>query len=292
VEEVHWLDADGQLATGGLYIPPHHVVGERGALVIQTHGWNRSRFWMDGGSTSGYAAQAMAARGMFVLQVDERPHSPQTFSDVQRMVSMVENAIEYLDRRSLIDPARVGIIAFSYTGTYVKYALTHSKYHFAAAAVADDNDVGYFQYIMDANSGVSREMIYRSINGGYPFGDGLNSWMQRTPAFSANRNRTPTRIVVHSPGSIPWEWEWFVALRLLKKPVEMVYMKDGEHILERPWERMISQQGNVSWFDFWLNGHEDADPKSVEQYARWEMLCDMQIAGNPGQPTVCVPTKH
>jgi dipeptidyl aminopeptidase/acylaminoacyl peptidase len=291
VEEVHWLDGDGQPVTGGLYIPPHHVAGDREALVIQTHGWNKNRFWMDGASTSGYAAQAMAARGLVVLQVDEKPHTPQTFADVQRMVSIVENAIEYLDRRSLIDRARVGIIAFSYTGTYVKYALTHSKYHFSAAAVSDDNDVGYFQYIMDSNNAGSRETIYRSINGGFPFGDGLKSWILRTPAFNADRNETPTRILVHAPGSVAWEWEWFVALRLLKKPVEMIYMQDGEHVLERPWERLISQQGNVNWFDFWLNGHEEDDPKSAEQYARWEMLCDMQAADYPNIATSCVHTK-
>jgi dipeptidyl aminopeptidase/acylaminoacyl peptidase len=291
VEEVHWLDGDGRTVMGGLYIPPHHVAGKRDALVIQTHGWNKNRFWMDGASTSGYAAQAMAARGLIVLQVDEKPHSPQTFSDVQRMASIVENAIDYLDQRSLIDRTRVGIVAFSYTGTYVKYALTHSKYHFSAAAVSDDNDVGYFQYIMDSNSGGSRETIYRTINGGYPFGEGLKSWMLRAPAFSADRNETPTRILVHAPGSVPWEWEWFVAMRLLKKPVEMVYMQDGEHVLQRPWERVISQQGNVNWFDFWLNGHEEDDPEKAGEYARWEMLCDKQAAEYPDVPISCARTK-
>ena len=68
-------------------------------------------------------------------------------------------------------------------------------------------------------------------------------------------------------------------------------MQDGEHILQRPWEREISQQGNVNWFDFWLNGHEENDPESAEQYARWEMLCELQAADYPKIPTSCAHAK-
>jgi hypothetical protein len=35
---------------------------------------------------------------------------------------------------------------------------------------------------------------------------------------------------------------------------------------------MISQDGNVDWFDFWLNSHEDPDPAKAEQYKRWREL--------------------
>jgi dipeptidyl aminopeptidase/acylaminoacyl peptidase len=56
-------------------------------------------------------------------------------------MAVYESAIEYLDRRGLIDRDRVGIIGFSRTCWHVTYTLTHSKHHFAAAAIADGVDL-------------------------------------------------------------------------------------------------------------------------------------------------------
>ena len=62
-------------------------------------------------------------------------------------MALYESAIDYLDRRGLIDRNRVGIMGFSRTFWYVTYTLTHSKHHFAAAAIADGLDYSYFQYM-------------------------------------------------------------------------------------------------------------------------------------------------
>jgi hypothetical protein len=42
-------------------------------------------------------------------------------------------------------------------------------------------------------------------------------------------------------------------------------------------ERLESQQGDVDWFRFWLQGYVDPDPSKRGQYRRWAKL------GNPGQ---------
>jgi len=68
------------------------------------------------------------------------------------------------------------------------------------------------------------------------------------------------------------EWEWFAGLSILHKPVEMIILQDGTHVLEKPADRMISQQGSVDWFCFWLKGEEDPDPAKAEQYSRWHEL--------------------
>ena len=46
--------------------------------------------------------------------------------------------------------------------------------------------------------------------------------------------------------------------------------------MQKPWERMISQQGNMDRFCFWLKGEEDPDPAKAEQYARWRELRTLQ----------------
>src|SRR5205823_5585694 len=105
-----------------------------------------------------------------------------------------------------------------------------------------------------------------------PYGEGLKSWAQRSPGFNIEKVHTPLRIVAENPNSTLGEWEWFAALKRLNKPVEMVMMHDGDHILQRPWERMVSQGGNVDWFVFWLSGQQDPDSAKTDQYARWRAM--------------------
>jgi hypothetical protein len=106
----------------------------------------------------------------------------------------------------------------------------------------------------------------------------MKEWEARSPGFNLSRVRTPLRIVAPHRSSVLSEWEWFAGLSLLGKPVEMIAIEDGVHVLQRPRDRMISQEGNVDWFDFWLNGHEDPDPTKSEQYARWRNLRKLQEA--------------
>jgi hypothetical protein len=60
------------------------------------------------------------------------------------------------------------------------------------------------------------------------------------------------------------------------KPAEMVLLQDGAHQLVRPWDRLVSQEGNEDWFRFWLKGEEDPNPAKAEQYARWRKLRDSE----------------
>ena len=48
----------------------------------------------------------------------------------------------------------------------------------------------------------------------------------------------------------------------------------------KPLERLASQEMNVDWYDFWLNGHEDPDPAKAEQYARWRHLREIRDAND------------
>ncbi len=54
-------------------------------------------------------------------------------------------------------------------------------------------------------------------------------------------------------------------------------------VVEKPWDKMVLQQGNVDWFDFWLNGKEDSDPAKAEQYKRWREFRKLQQRQTAGQ---------
>ena len=290
VEEIEWEVSHGRTVKAGLYYPPDFTLGRRYPLVIQTHHWDPGRFWIDGPWTTSYAAQPLAAQGMVVLQVADEPLDYGilgTKGEVENALAIYDSVIERLARQGLIDPSHVGIIGFSHTCFFVKYALIHSKYRLAAASIAEGEDGGYLQFVTGHNWFVDVTSLY----GGPPFGEALGSWMKDSPEFNVDKNRTPLRITVLNPHFLLLDWEWFYASKILGKPVEMVMMQDGDHILEKPSDRMISQQGTVDWFRFWLQGYEDPSQEKVEQYRRWETLCDMQVVQNPNQPAFCVRTK-
>lgn len=270
VAAITWKASDGHQVTGGLYLPPDYKPGTRYPLVIQTHGFNQHRFWIDGPWSSAFAAQPLAAKEMLVLQVgpsvdhEEDEKAADTPHEAPRQAAAYEGAIDELDRRGLIDRNRVGIIGFSRTVYYVEYTLTHSKYHFAAASVVDGFDGGYMNYSL------WRTADYELVNGGNPAGATLNLWMKNCPGFNLDRVTTPLHIEYYSRDGFLGGWEWFSGLTLLDKPVEFLWIPDGYHMLVKPWDRVLSQQGTVDWFAFWLEGERDLASAKQKQYERWD----------------------
>ena len=271
VEEIEWMDNGAKPVIGGLYLPTDYVAGKRYPLVIQTHGFRQHEFWIDGAHTTVFAARALAGSGIAVLQVNDIFYdSLDTPQEPERAMAVYENAVNYLDQRGIIDPKHVGIVGFSRTCLYVKYALTHSSLHFQAAIVADGFDVGYWQYLLHNQAIWTSEI--ESVVGAPPFGDGLSTWLKRSPGFLLDRVQTPLQIQALSPSSLLGEWDWFSGLKRLHKPVDLVYLPDGTHILVKPWERMVSQDGGVDWFRFWLKEEEDSNLEKLQQFVRWRAL--------------------
>jgi dipeptidyl aminopeptidase/acylaminoacyl peptidase len=273
VEEIRWRGTDGNDALGGLYYPPHYIPGKRLPLVIQTHGWDRNVFAIDGPYSTAFAAQPLAGKGIMVLQTAASYKDFDTPKEVEDNEAMFEGAIDYLDKKGLIDRRRIGIIGWSRTCLHLKYALTHSTYHFAAASVTEGFDAGYLQYLLCLPSGCgSFTQAVEDINAGTPFGSGLKSWLERSPGANINKVDTPLHIQALSRISTLGDWQWFAIMSRLRKPVELSVLDGGTHLLEKPWQRMISLQSNVDWFTYWLKNEEDPDPKKSEQYARWRKL--------------------
>lgn len=280
-ERIRWKAKDGHEVEGGLYYPVDYFPGRRYPLVIQTHGFRPERFDIDGPYTSAFAAQPLAGKGIMVLQAERADPSEvvkhlATTTEAEWRVSAYEGAIDYLDSRGMIDRARVGIMGFSRTCWYVKYALTHSNFPYAAASTSDGIDMGYFGYVAMANRAYPGNEMDQ-IMGAAPTGAGKERWMKQSPGFNIDKvsGAIPLRIVASYPLDLFVEWEWFSMMKRLGKPVDMVVFLDGVHLLEKPLNRMVSQDGNVDWFDFWLNGREDQDPAKAEQYERWRKLREM-----------------
>lgn len=287
----HWKDATGHQWTGGLYKPAGYEVGRRYPLVIQTHGFSEKEFRPSGVYSTAFAARALAASDMLVLQTPmcrilanpkEGPCD----------VAEYEGAVRQLDSQGLIDPSRVGIVGFSLTVYHVLEALTTSRVRFAAASITDGLNFGYWQYleVVDLYGDIFQREANAEI-GGRPFGDGLRLWLRRSPDFNMQKVHTPVMVVGMGIRFLAM-WEPYATLRSLGKPVDLLLLNSDEHVLTEPALQLASQGGTVDWFRFWLQGRESASSAEAQQYRRWEELCDMQKEQNPGHPTWCVPARH
>lgn len=276
VEKFHWAAKDGKPWTGMLYYPVHYQPGRRYPLVIQTHGYT-IRFSLDGGFSTAFAAQPLAAAGIAVLQTggpDDGEFYVATPREPEAAMAAVEGAIDTLVERGIVSRNKVGIVGFSRTGWHVAYILTHSPFAFAAAIIADNMNASYLQYVL--NNTNFRTELDKDV-GAAPFGKGLETWIHSAPGFGADKIRCPLRQEFDSGplSGIINHWELFSQLRHLGKPVELFVIPDiqhGSHILQNPAQRLASQGGTVDWFRFWLNGEEDTDPHKTAQYARWREL--------------------
>ncbi len=287
VESVTWKATDGHEVEGGLYLPPDYVSTERYPLVIQTHGFRKDRFWIDGPWSSAFAAQALAARGIVVLQVggsidhSEDTKYANTADEAPHQMAAYEGAIDYLDSRRLIDRKRVGIVGFSRTVYYAEYALTHSKYPFVAALLADGFDGGYVNYLLWP------VIDYVGVNGGEPFGPGFATWWKNSPGFNLDKITSAVKVEYYGAGDFLAGWQLFSGMSLLGKPVDFLWLPNGYHMLIKPWEQLASQQGTVDWFSFWLRNEQDRSPEKRQQYERWEglrALFDQQRSGMKAGP--------
>ena len=279
-----WQDKTGRNWTGGLYLPPNYVPGNRYPLVIQTHGFVDNDFRPSGIYPTAFAARELAARGILVLQV--RDCSIRLTPDEGPcQVRGYESAVERLAAEGLIDPNRVGIVGFSRTCYYVLEALETGALHFKAASITDGVNEGYLQYITgvdQVDNGFAREAD--RIIGSRPFGGGLHLWLQKSPPFNMDKINVPIQVVALGRDDLLFMWEPYAVLRYLEKPVDLIVLtQDATHVLTNPAQRMISQGGTVDWFCFWLNDEKDPNPTKAAQYSRWHRLRALQES-NERQP--------
>jgi dipeptidyl aminopeptidase/acylaminoacyl peptidase len=274
-----WKDQDGKERRGGLYKPTGYQPGQHYPLVIQTHGFSDSLFLPSGGLTTAFAARALAAAGIMVLQVQDVGNCGDGTPDEGLCnASGYEVVAKQLVSEGLVDPDKIALVGFSRTVYHVMQALTtKSSVHYRAASVTDGIMGSYFLYMLaedEEQNNLAHE--YDSLVGAPPFGEGLETWLKRASNFNLDKVGTPLLVVGEGPLSLLSMWEPYAGLRYLHKPVELIMLKTEEHELTNPAERLASQGGSVDWFRFWLQGYEDPDPAKADQNKRWRELRKLQ----------------
>ena len=286
-----WKDAQGRQWDGGLMVPSGVDARAPHALVIQTYGFSPSRFYLDGantadGFTSGFAGRAFMRENILVLALPWRASNGAPTDEqgaIAAFATAVRAAIEALVAEGIVDRERVGIMGWSATGERVLNLVTFSDAPLRAATLLDGDANTLFSMTVTyaANDGALARK--ERTNGGGPFGPSLERWVRSDPSLHTDCVRAALRIETYGPWVLN-NWDVYALLRRQYKPAEMVAIPGGTHALSRPSERMISLQGNVDWYRFWLKGEERSKPFLLaedetslrQQYARWRQMAELK----------------
>jgi dipeptidyl aminopeptidase/acylaminoacyl peptidase len=281
VETLKWTDENRLPWAGGLIYPPGYVEGRRYPFILQTHGFEERQFMLDGlgeGAGTAYAAQALANLGFVVLQAAE---SPDAITNDVREPSLVAEGwraiIDQLVARGVVDPRKVGIVAFSRTCLHAIKFLAEYPDRTAAVVLADGPWWGYAQEFLLTNYPPSSVAQARGPTGELPEMERLGDWFRENPLYRLRDTRAAVRIEAMGPGAVVALWETYAVLQNSRRAVDMIYFPEGGHNLLKPVERLGSQGGSVDWFRFWLKEEEDPSPQKSEQYERWRRLRSRQV---------------
>lgn len=289
-----WTDAQGRRWNGGLMAPPGHDPQHRMPLVIQTYGFADSKFYLDGANlssdfTSGFPGRALLREGFLVLAFPTRPGNMVPVDEPganKAFADGVRGAIEALASQGLVDRDRVGILGWSATGERVLNLLAFSDVPIRAATLLDGDANTLFSLTITYGFSDSTQVRKEQSNGGGPFGSSLEAWVRSDPSLNTDCIDAALRIETYGPWVLN-NWDIHALMRRQYKPVEMIVIPGGAHALSRPSERMLSLQGNVDWYRFWLKGEERREPilqgetteRLAAQYARWRQMRELHKPG-------------
>jgi dipeptidyl aminopeptidase/acylaminoacyl peptidase len=294
----------GDVWQATVYYPTNYLAGRRYPLVIQSdYGvFPTANFSLYGLRDAGTGpspiapsvAQMLANRQIMVVEASVRAKDHQSHFETEapRNQAAWETIVRMLDRKGMIDKTRVGISGFSRNGYYIEYALTHSRFPWAAAIAADNYDPSY----MTAGIALKWDIQNSDSNGAPPFGKGLDRWLKAAPGFNVEKIRSPLMLEAQTGGitALSWFWEILSRLEYLHYPVELWAIPDYEHAIhntQNPRQILAVEHRVIDWFEFWLTGYEDSDSNKRAQYAHWERLCDMHKTAHPGVQTYCVQAR-
>ncbi len=263
VEDLWFESADGTPIQGWLVKPPGFDPEQRYPLALSIHGGPHV-MWSRHEPTMWHEWQVLAARGYVVLACNPRGSDGygRDFraallgrwgeADLPDLLAGVEAAIAQAGteqgQSGYVDPGRLVVTGGSYGGFMTTWVIGHDDRFQAAVAQRGVYDLSGFYCTSDIPRLIEWEFD------GKPWEDPDLLW-KYSPLAYAEAIHTPL-LLIHSENDfrapIPTAEGVFVALRRLKREVQMVrYPRDG-HELSRsgePKHRVDRLERIVDWFD-------------------------------------------
>ncbi len=263
VDDLWFQSTDGTSIQGWVVKPPDWDPAERCPLALSIHGGPHV-MWSRHEPTLWHEWQVLAARGYAVFACNPRGSDGYGRSFRVALLSHWGEAdlpdllagVDQVLASGLADPEQMVVTGGSYGGFMTTWVIGHTDRFKAAVAQRGVYDLITFYSTTDIPLFGEREFLT------VPWEDHQKLW-QYSPLAHVEKMRTPL-LLIHSANDfrapIPAAEGLFVALRRLKRDVELVrYPRDG-HELSRsgePKHRVDRLERIVAWFDRHVRGYRE-----------------------------------
>jgi len=270
-EVIKWKGALNDDIEGILYYPHDYQPGKRYPLILMIHG-GPTGVDMDAFRESWAAyPNIMAQKGAFVLRANYHGSGGygQKFAEsikghyYEYEIPDLLNGIDYLIKKGLVDPNRLGTMGWSNGGILtVGLSVWTNRFKVAGVGAADVNWISDYG---NCAFGVSFDNYY--FKG--PFWEELDHYIQKSPIFHLKEMKVPT-IIFHGTQdtNVPYgqAWEYYRALQQLgKAPVRFIIFPGQPHGLGKLSHQQRKMKEEIAWFDKYFFKTEEAKNEAFKK---------------------------
>ncbi|HEY0761986.1 MAG TPA: S9 family peptidase [Pyrinomonadaceae bacterium] len=256
-EVITWKSKDGKQIEGLLTYPVGYQTGQRVPLILNIHGGPAGVFQQSFiGGRGVYPLATFSSRGYAILRPNPRGSSGYGtefrranlkdwgFGDYQDLMTGVDRVIEM----GVADPARLGVMGWSYGGFMTSWVVTQTSRFKAASAGAPVTNLMSFNGTADIPSFIPDYF-------GGQFWDVMDLYQKHSPMFNVKAVTTPT-MIQHGEADvrvpISQGYEFYNALKVKGVPTRMLVLPRQPHGPNEPKMQLATMKANLEWFDKYI----------------------------------------
>lgn len=259
-EIISWKSQDGAEIEGVLLKPKNYDAKKKYPLLIVIHGGPTGIDFPEPTPTYVYPVVQWVEKGALVLRVNYRGSAG--YGEKFRSLNVrnlgvgdmwdVVSGVEFLNKKSMIDTARMGVMGWS-QGGYISAFLTTNTTIFKAVSVGAGISNWVTYYVNTDITPFTRQYLQAT-----PWED-MDIYLKTSPMTNINKARTPT-LIQHGEFDkrvpIPNAYELYRGLRDKGVPARLVVYKGFGHGINKPKERLAATWHNWQWFNKYVFGEE------------------------------------
>jgi dipeptidyl aminopeptidase/acylaminoacyl peptidase len=263
VETIRWKSKDGTEIEGVLRKPSNYDPQKKYPLAFIIHGGPTSfdpESLLEYGEVLYYPSVQFANKDILTLKVNYRGSigRGQAFLELNKDnlgvgdLWDVESAIDYLDKKGIIDTSKVGCMGWSQGGYISAFVGIHSK-RFTAVSVGAGIADWYTYHICN-----DIPMFTTHYLSGSPFRD--RKLYEKTAPISKIKEAQTPMLIQHGEADqrvpVANAKELYRGLKEMKIHVELFIFPGMGHPITKPRENRAIMHQNLNWFNHYLLGEE------------------------------------
>jgi len=266
-EVISWKSKDGAAIEGVLLKPRNYDPAKKYPLLIVIHGGPTGIDLPDPTPTYVYPIMQWVEKGALVLRVNYRGSAG--YGEKFRSLNVrnlgvgdmwdVVSGVEHLQKKGMIDTARMGVMGWS-QGGYISAFLATNTNIFKAISVGAGISNWVTYYVNTDITPFTRQYLQAT-----PWND-MAVYLKTSPMTNINKARTPT-LIQHGEFDrrvpIPNAYELYRGLQDRGVPSKLIVYKGFGHGINKPKERLAAVWHNWQWFNKYVFG-EAEEPMPLE----------------------------